>query len=91
MPVGEKMKCCLADLSVPEATIKSVCPVTTILDSGSGISTVSEGVAVKLQVTVPVVQIVGPMNDDQYMKMATGKLVLVEQKLCPVRTALHTV
>ena len=30
------------------------------------------------------------MTDDQYVKIADGKLVLVKQKLCPVRTGLHT-
>ena len=30
------------------------------------------------------------MTDDQYVKIADGKLVLVKQKSCPVRTALHT-
>ena len=31
--VDEKEEFCLADLSVPEAAVKSVCPVTAILDS----------------------------------------------------------
>ena len=33
----------------------------------------------------------GPKTDDQYVKMAPEKLVVVKQKSCPVRTALHTV
>ena len=86
MAVDEKEKCCLADLYVPGAAVKSVCPVTAILDSGSGISTMSESGA-----AVPDVQIVGPMTDDQYVKMADGKLLLVKQKPCPVRAALHTI
>ena len=90
MAVDEKEKCCLADSFIPGAAVKSVCPVTAILDSGSGISTMSESVAAKLQAAVPDIQIVGPMTDDQYIKMAEGKLVLVKQKSCPVRTALHT-
>ena len=68
MAVDEKTKCCLADLSVPGAIVKSVCPVTAILNSGSGISTMSECVAAKLQAAVFDVQIVGPMTDDQYVK-----------------------
>ena len=44
----EKKKCFLADLAVPGAAVISVCPVTAILDSGSGISTKSESVATKL-------------------------------------------
>ena len=68
----------------------SVYPVTAILDSRSGISTRSESVTAKLQAAVFGVRIVGPMTDDQYMNMADGKLVLVKQKSCAVRTALHT-
>ena len=49
----EKEKCCLADLSAPRATVKLVCSVTAILDSRSGISTVSESVAAKRQAAVP--------------------------------------
>ena len=86
----EKGKCCLADLPVPGAAVKSVCPVTAILDSESGISVMSESVAAKLQAAVPDVQIVGPMTDDQYVKMIDGKLVLVRQKSCSMRTALYT-
>ena len=87
--VDEKETCCLADLSVLGAAVKSVCPVAATLDSGSGISTMSESVAAKLQATVPDVQIVGPMTDDQYVKVSDGKLVLVKQKSCPVQTALR--
>ena len=57
-------------------------PVTAILDSVYGISTMSVSVAAKLQAAVPDVQIVGLMTD--------GKLVLVKQNSCPVRAALHT-
>ena len=80
----------LADLSVPGAAVKSVCPMTAILDSGSGISTMPKSVAAKLQATVPDLQIVEPMTDDQHGKMADGNLVLVKKKSCPVRAALHT-
>ena len=49
-------------------------PVTAILDSEFGISTVSESVAAKLQATVPDL-IVGPMTDDQHIRMTGGKLM----------------
>ena len=68
----------MADLSVPGAEITSACRMTAILDSGSGISTMSENVAAKLQATVSDVQIVGPMTNAQYAKMADGKLVIVK-------------
>ena len=90
LAVNEKEKCYFADLSLPGAAVKSVCPLTVILDSGSGITTMSESLAAKLQAAVPEVQIVGPITDDQYVKMADGKLVKVKQKSCPVRTALLT-
>ena len=90
MAVDEKDNYCLADLSIPEAAVKSRCPVTAILDSGSGISTMSESVAGKLEATVSDVQIAGPMTDEQYVKLPDGKLGLVRQKSCPVRTALQT-
>ena len=51
--VDEKQNCCLADLSVPGATVESVCPVTAVLVLESGISTMSESVATKLQAAVP--------------------------------------
>ena len=56
---------------------KSVCPMTVILALGSGILTMSESVATKLQAAVPDVQIVEPVTDDQYLKIADGKLVPV--------------
>ena len=87
--IDEKKKCCLADLSVPGAGVKSMCPVTAILDSGFGISTILESVDVKLQTIVPDVQIVGPLTDDQYVNVVDGKLMLVKKKPCPVRIALH--
>ena len=65
-------------------------PGTANLDSGSGISTMPESVAAKLQAAVPDVQTVGVMSDDQYVNMANSKLVLVKHKSCPVRIALHT-
>ena len=63
MADDEKEECCLADLSVPMAAVKSVCSVTAILDSRSDISTISESVAAKMQAAVSDVQIVGPMTD----------------------------
>ena len=89
MAVDEKEKCCLAILSVSGAAVKSMCRVTTILDSGSGISTMSESVPAKLLPAVPDIQIMATITNDQYVEMVDGKLVLVKQTSCPVRTALH--
>ena len=90
LTVDVKEKCCLADLSVPGAAVKSMGLVTAILDSTPCISTMSESVAAKLQAAVPDVEIVGPMTNNQCVKMPDGKLVLVKQRSCSVRTALHT-
>ena len=89
MAVDEKEKCCLAILSMSGAAVKSMCRVTTILDSGSGISTMSESVPAKLQPAVPDTQIMATITNDRYVEMVDGKLVLVKQTSCPVRTALH--
>ena len=80
----------MADLSVPGGAVKLVCPMTAILDSKSGILTMSDSVAAKLQAAVPDVEIVGPMINDQHVKMADGKLELVKQKSCLVKTTFHT-
>ena len=85
--IDEKGKWCLADLSVSGAAIESVCPVTAIFYLGSGILTVSESVAAKLQTALPDVQIVEPMTDDQYVNMVDGKGA---SESCPVRTTLYT-
>ena len=68
--VDEKNKSCLADLSIPGAAVKLVCPLTAILDSGSGISTISESIVTELQAAVLDIQIVEPMTDHQYVKKA---------------------
>ena len=43
----------LAELFVPGAAVKSVCPMTAILALGSGISTMSESVGAKSPAAVP--------------------------------------
>ena len=49
MAIDEKEECCLNDLSVPGAAVKSMYQVTAIWDSGPGISTMSESVAAMFQ------------------------------------------
>ena len=79
----EKEKGCLADLSIPGTAVKLVCPVTTTLDSASGITIMSESVSAKIQAIVLDVQIVEPMTDDQCVKMADSNLVQVKAKVVP--------
>ena len=52
MAFDDKGKCYSVDLSVP---------LTAMLNSGSGISTMSESVTAKFQAAVPAVQIVRPI------------------------------
>ena len=47
LAVDEEEKCCLADLSVSGAAVKSGCPLSAILDSRFGIWRMSESVAAK--------------------------------------------
>ena len=48
------------------------------------------GIWPQLQAAVPGVQIEETSIDDQYVKMVYGKVVLVKQKSCLVRTAVYT-
>ena len=74
MAIDEE-ECYSADFSILGTVVKSVCPVTTMLNSGSGITTMSESMAAKLQVAVPDVEIVRPITDSQKVEMADDKLV----------------
>ena len=60
-----------------------------ILDTGSGLSTMSEGIARKLQEAYPGVQIVGGMQQGGKVKLAYGRVRDVTSKTCPVRIAVQ--
>ena len=61
-----------------------------ILDWESGITTMSGGIANKLQAAFPDVQVVGGMSHPKKFKVADGRVLAIEKKNCPVRIALHT-
>ena len=61
-----------------------------ILDSGSGVTTMSVGIANKLQSAFPDVQVVRGMSHPGKLKVADGRVLAVEKKTYPVRIALHT-
>ena len=61
-----------------------------ILDSGSGITTISVGIANKLQAAFPDVRLVGDMSHPGKLKVADGRVLATEKKTCPVRISLHT-
>ena len=90
--VDEQEKWCRVSLSVPagEPDMAAVDAVA-ILDTGStGLSTMSAGIARKLQEAYPGVQIVGGMQQGGKVKLADGRVRDVTSKTCPVRIALHT-
>ncbi|CAM9167047.1 unnamed protein product [Sphacelaria rigidula] len=88
--VEKEERWCLADLSVLRAGAQTVCPVEAILNSGSGIMTMSVGVAAKLQAMIPDIRVVTPMSGKQLVKLANGNVERMKQKSCPVQTALYT-
>ena len=59
--VNERERSCQVSLSVPGAADMTVVDAVAILDSGSGITSTSAGIAHKLQVAFPDVQVVGGM------------------------------
>ena len=87
--VDEREKWCQASLSFPGAADTAVDAVA-ILDSGSGITTMSVGITHKLQAAFSDVQVVGGMSHPGKLKVADGRVLAVEKKTCPVRIALHT-
>ena len=58
------------------------------LDSGSGITTMSAGIANKLQAAFPDV-LVGMAHPGK-LKVANGRVRVVQARTCPLRIALHT-
>ena len=90
LDVSMRDKWCLADLSVPGEVIQTVCPVKAILDTGSGVTTVSEEVIEKLQCAFPDVSIISPLESSQQVRVADGRALDVQRKTCPLRIALHT-
>ena len=85
---AECEKWCQASFSVPGAADMIAVDAVAILDSASGITTMSVGIANKLQMAYPDVQVVGGHRTRG--KVADGRVLVVEKKTCPVRIALHT-
>ena len=84
-------------LSVPGAAVMADVDAVAILDSGSGITTLPaeianklQGIANKLQAAFPDVQVVGGMAHPGKLKVADGRVLVVQERTCPVRIALHT-
>lgn len=88
--VDNEEKWCRASLSVPGATDMVAVDAVAVLDSGSGLSTMSVGIARKLQQSYPRVQLVGGMQTPGKLKVADGRLREVTEKTIPVRISLHT-
>ena len=88
--VDECEKWCQASLSVPGVAVLAAVGAVAMLDSGSGITTISAGIANKLQAAFPDVQVVGGMAHPGTLKVADGHVLEVRERTCPVRIALHT-
>ena len=88
--VDEREKWCQVSLSVPGAAVMAAVDAVAILDSGSGITTMSAGVANKLQAAIPGVQVMGGMAHPGKLKVADGRVIVVQERTCPVWIALHT-
>ena len=88
--VDEREKWCQASLSVPGAAVMAAVDAVAILDWGSGITTMSARIANKLQAAFPDVQVVGGMAHPGKLKVADGRVLVVQERTCPVRIALYT-
>ena len=88
--VDEREKWCQASLSVPGAAVMAAVDAVAVLDSGSGITTMSAGIANKLQAAFPDVQVVGGMAHPWKFKVADSRVLVVQERTCPVWIALHT-
>ena len=73
-------KVCQASLSMPRADDMAAVDAVAILESGSGITTTSDGIANKLQAAFPDVQAVGGMSHPGKLKVADGRVLAVEKK-----------
>ena len=89
LAVDEREKWCQVSLSVPGAADMTVNDAVAILESGSGITTMSVGITNKLQAAVPHVQVVGGMLHPGNLKVADDRVLAVEQNTCPMQIALH--
>ena len=78
--VDERQKCCQAILSVLGAAGMTAVDAVAILDSGSCITSMSVGIANKLQAAFPDVKVVGGMSQPGKLKVADGRVLKVETK-----------
>ena len=88
--VDKREKWCQASLSVPGAADVTTVDAVAILDSGSGITTMSVGIANKLQAAFPDVRVVRGMSHPGKLRGADDWVLAVEQRTCPVRVELRT-
>lgn len=88
--VDDHEKWCRASLSVPGATDMVAVDAVAVLDSGAWLTTMSIGIARKLQEGYPDVQLVETMRTPGTLKVADGSVREVTEKTLPVRISLHT-
>ena len=88
--VDSTEKWCRASLSVPGSADMVALDAVAILDSGSGLTMMSAGIARKLQAAYPEVSLVEAMQTRGTCKLADGHLREITEKTKPVRISLHT-
>ena len=76
--VDERKKWCQASLSVPEAADMTAVDAVAILDSGSGITTMSVRIANKLQAAFPDTRVVRGISYPGKLKVSDGRVLAVE-------------
>ena len=77
-------------MAVPGAADTTAVDAVDVLDSESGITTMSVGIANKLESAFPDGKVVGGMLHPGKLELADGRVLVVDQKTCPVQIALHT-
>lgn len=81
---------CLIDVSIPGVVNQRVCSVKGVFDTGAGMNAVSEVVAATIQHKFPELQIIEELSQPQRVRVVDGQDLVVTQRTCPLRIAIHT-
>lgn len=84
---------CEARITVPNKHVRQPCKVRTALDSGAGVSCISERMRAELAVPFERTQIVHPMHRAARARVADGlelAIIAIEQQTCRVSVTIVT-
>ena len=82
---------CSTGIIVPVGEDSEPCMVGTVVDSGAGISCVSEAIACALQKRFPGVDVVQPYGSEQHqVVLADGRAVPIERQTCSLTATIIT-